>query len=114
MSLVPTTTPESNGGRRAPKAARRDRRLGEPLTMGSARTLDSLRSERPPTDSAPLTARAKSFEAKADMIELSPMPEEARRFFFAGCFARDRHAEARPAAATCPSVTKQRDPTLSS
>ena len=28
-------------------------------------------------DSAPLTARAKGFEAKADMIHLTPMPEEA-------------------------------------
>ena len=53
--------------------------------MGSARASDRADGSVQGADCAPLTARAKGFEAKADMIHLIPMPEEARRrFFFAG------------------------------
>ncbi len=115
MSPTPTrTSTRAPAGDVTPKAARRDRRLGELPMMASARTLDSPRSERPLTDSTPLTARAKGFEADADMIELTPTSEEAGAVFFFACsHARDRNAEARAATATRPSATKQRDATLS-
>ena len=103
---------EGTGGRLTPKAARPDRWPADHRRRGR-HTRPTLGDDgNQGANCAPLTARAKGFEAKADLIHLTPMPEEARRSFFVAGHARDRNAEARPAAATSSSVAKGRDATL--
>ena len=64
----------------------------------------------PCTLRAPLSERARSFELDADMPRMTLMAAAARCDpCFAGCRDRDRNGGARPAAATCPTRTKQPD-----